>query len=213
MSKPPDQVHGVGIFGWNPAGCRKNPQSGKEARSVGKLGKPCKFELRRVLLGRGAPSWGALPVNPATGSQATDIRPATGGLHSGAAARFPVGNQYPRAPARGVEGSRFCSAEAKNESESLNRAWSRPDGGFLGELSFPGRIAITMSKRSTPEIFDYQENPYRSGVFPVSLNRKFFDRIDLHVEAPSGDFRELSSNAATGEKSISIPESGWSGCI
>ena len=61
-----------------------------------------------------------------------------------------------------------------------------------------------MPEQSTPEILDFQRNPYRSRVFPVSLNCVFFDRIDIHCEVPLVDFRELSSNAATGEKSETI---------
>jgi len=34
----------------------------------------------------------------------------------------------------------------------------------------------------------------------------FVDRIDIHCEVPLVDFRELSSNAATGEKSETIRE-------
>ena len=38
------------------------------------------------------------------------------------------------------------------------------------------------------------------------VNEKFFDRIDIHCEVPLVDFRELSSNTTTGEKSETIRE-------
>jgi magnesium chelatase family protein len=38
------------------------------------------------------------------------------------------------------------------------------------------------------------------------ISGPLLDRIDLHVEVPLVDFRELSSNAATGEKSEIIRE-------
>jgi magnesium chelatase family protein len=61
-----------------------------------------------------------------------------------------------------------------------------------------------MSKSSTPEILNFRANPHRSGGFAVSLNQKFFDRIDIHCEVPLVDFRELSSNTNTGESSETI---------
>jgi magnesium chelatase family protein len=61
-----------------------------------------------------------------------------------------------------------------------------------------------MAESSTPEILDFRANPHRSKVSSVSLNRNFFDRVDIHCEVPLVDFRELSSNTTTGEKSETI---------
>jgi magnesium chelatase family protein len=63
-----------------------------------------------------------------------------------------------------------------------------------------------MPQHYTPENLDFLRNPYRSRGFAVSLNCIFFDRIDIHLEVPLVDFRELSSNAASGGKSATIRE-------
>ena len=49
----------------------------------------------------------------------------------------------------------------------------------------------------TPRILVFRTNPYGSRVGRRHENCRFCDRIDLHVEVPLVDFRELSSNTNT----------------
>ncbi|MEI6178408.1 MAG: hypothetical protein WCS43_16065 [Verrucomicrobiota bacterium] len=63
-----------------------------------------------------------------------------------------------------------------------------------------------MAEYRTPRILVFWTNPYGSRAGRRHENCKFRDRIDLHVEVPLVDFRELSSNTIAGEKSATIRE-------
>ena len=77
-------------------------------------------------------------------------------------------------------------------------------GFFLANFLFRPQFPVIMAGYPTPRIPDFRVNPYGSRAGRRHENCKLRDRIDLHVEVPLVDFRELSSNAATGEKSETI---------
>ena len=67
--------------------------------------------------------------------------------------------------------------------------WSPHPCGFYGDIKRQCRC-------SSRQIENYRQR----------ISGQLLDRIDLHVEVPLVDFRELSSNAPNGEKSATIRE-------
>ncbi len=61
-----------------------------------------------------------------------------------------------------------------------------------------------MAGYPTPRTPNFRVNPYGSKADRRHENCKFRDRIDLHVEVPLVDFRELSSNTNSGDSSATI---------
>jgi hypothetical protein len=74
-------------------------------------------------------------------------------------------------------------------TENGIRKWNPLPCGFYGDMKRQCRCAPR-------QIENYRQR----------ISGPLLDRIDLHVEVPLVDFRELSSNATTGEKSETIRE-------
>lgn len=81
-----------------------------------------------------------------------------------------------------------------------------------GTVTFPCRFMLVAAMNPCPcGFYGDVKRECRCSTRQIETYRQrisgpLLDRIDLHVEVPLVDFRELSSNAATGEKSAAIRE-------
>jgi magnesium chelatase family protein len=82
----------------------------------------------------------------------------------------------------------------------------------VGSLTFPSRFMLVAAMNPCPCGFygdakrQCRCSPRQIETYRQRISGPLLDRIDLHVEVPLVDFRELSANAATGEKSETIRE-------
>ena len=81
----------------------------------------------------------------------------------------------------------------KRVSCDCHRKWYPHPCGYWGNL---GEIRGKQCRCSVRQIETYRQR----------ISGPLLDRIDIHCEVPLVDFRELSSNAASGEKSETIRE-------
>jgi magnesium chelatase family protein len=81
-----------------------------------------------------------------------------------------------------------------------------------GSLTFPARFMLVAAMNPCPCGFygdmkrECRCSPRQIEQYRQRISGPLLDRIDIHLEVPLVDFRELSSNAASGEKSETIRE-------